>query len=112
MDTRAESATSPDLTEAFEEFMVAFEAFKSTNDTRLEDLEAKGAGDVLLDEKLDRLNATLDDQKKRIDKLTIKAARPKLSGAAAFENGDATLHKAAFDAYARKGDDSKMSALE
>ena len=40
---------------AFEEFIEAFEAFKETNDQRLSEIEQRGASDVLVAEKLARI---------------------------------------------------------
>ena len=56
------------------EMMRAFDAFKETNDQRLA-LEQKRAGDVLVDEKLARINATMEAQGKRLDEITLKSAR-------------------------------------
>ena len=61
------------------EMMRAFDAFKEANDQRLA-LEQKRAGDVLVDEKLARINATMDAQARRLDEITLKSARPALSG--------------------------------
>ena len=61
------------------EMMRAFEAFKETNDERLA-LSEKRAGDVVLDEKLARINATIDAQARRLDEITLKSARPALGG--------------------------------
>lgn len=92
--------------------MAAFEAFKATNDQRLEDLEARGGADVLLEEKLAGLEATLDAQKKRIDTLSVKVSRPGLGVEPAGGEAPAASHKAAFEAYARKGDLAKLTMLE
>ena len=78
---------------AFDEFMEAFEAFKETNDSRLADIEKRGAADALREEKLARIEAALDT-------LSRKAARSPL-GQAQSPAGD-LLHKSAFDAFVRK----------
>ena len=36
--------------------------------------------DVVTDEKVDRINAALDEQKRALDELTLAAARPALGG--------------------------------
>ena len=46
--------------DAVKTVMTSFEEFKSANDERLKELEAKGASDPLLDEKLAKINAELD----------------------------------------------------
>ena len=94
------------------EMMRAFDAFKETNDQRLA-LEQKRAGDVLVDEKLARLNATMDAQAKRLDEITLKGLRPSLGGErGAVRSASAIEHKQAFDAYVRSGESSGLRALE
>jgi HK97 family phage major capsid protein len=91
------------------EMMRAFEAFKETNDERL----AKRDNDVVLEEKLARINAAIDAQGRRLDEITLKAARPALGGERLRERSAAALeHKAAFEAYVRAGDASNLRALE
>ena len=46
------------------ELMRAFEAFKETNDERLAALERRGGADVLIEEKLARIDAALDAQQR------------------------------------------------
>jgi HK97 family phage major capsid protein len=93
------------------ELLRAFEAFKETNDERLAG-ERRG-GDVLTEEKLARINASLDAHQRFIDEATLKSARPMLGRdgerAASFAQRE---HKAAFDAYVRAGESSGLRALE
>ncbi|MDP2298700.1 MAG: phage major capsid protein [Pseudolabrys sp.] len=94
------------------EMMRAFEAFKETNDARLS-LDAKRAGDVVLDEKLARIDSALDAQARRLDDIVLKGARPALGGdRAQARSTAATEHKAAFDAYVRAGEAAGLRALE
>ena len=94
------------------EMMRAFDAFKEANDQRLA-LEQKRAGDVLVDEKLARINATMDAQARRLDEITLKSARPALSGErGAQRSASAIEHKQAFDAYIRSGEAAGLRALE
>ena len=44
---------------ATREVMIAFEAFKEANDQRLAAVEAKGASDILLEEKVNRIDRAL-----------------------------------------------------
>jgi HK97 family phage major capsid protein len=91
------------------EMMRAFEAFKKANDERLE----KRSADVVLEDKLARINATIDAQGKRLDEITLKSARPALGGERGQQRSAAALeHKAAFDAYVRAGETSGLRALE
>jgi predicted phage gp36 major capsid-like protein len=80
---------------AFEEFLEAFEAFKETNDQRLNDIEQRGATDTLVAEKLARIEETLDSTKRVADNLALKSARPHLAGGASSSSDLA--HKSAFD---------------
>lgn len=69
-----------ELKKLIEEQAKAWEEFKKTNDARLAAIEAKGAADPLLDQKLDKVNAELTrisgDFKKRSDELEKKLNRP------------------------------------
>jgi nucleoside-diphosphate-sugar epimerase len=61
---------------AFEDFMHAFEAFKETNDERLEALERRSGSDPLVEEKLVRLDRALDAHRRVVDEIALKSARP------------------------------------
>lgn len=56
--------------DAIKTVMSAFEEFKSVNDARLVQIEAKGSADPLIEEKLSRINATLDLHEAANQKLT------------------------------------------
>ena len=92
------------------ERMRAFEAFKETNDERLDRRDT----DVVLEEKLARIGASIDAQARRLDEITLKAARPALGQEAthARTRAGAPEHKAAFDAYIRTGEASGLRALQ
>jgi len=94
----------------FDELRQTFEAFKAANDERLVRIEQK-RGDVLLEEKVDRINAALDAQQRKMDSLVLKAARPAM---AAEQAGKAQVseHKSAFDAYVRSGASDGLHAIE
>ncbi|KAA3514402.1 phage major capsid protein [Agrobacterium rosae] len=99
------------MTAAFDDFMEAFEAFRETNDERLGDIERKMGADVLTREKLDRIDKALDDNKKVMDELSLKRARPAL-GRKGAANAETEEHKAAFEAYIRRGDEGALRDLE
>jgi HK97 family phage major capsid protein len=97
---------------AYDAMMRAFDAFKEANDERLGALERRSA-DVLIDEKVERINAALDAHGRRLDEIALKAARPALSTASAgVQTHNAREHKAAFDAYVRTGESAGLRALE
>jgi len=89
------------------ELMRAFEAFKETNDERL----GRRDGDVVLEEKLARIDAAIDAQARRLDEITLKAARPALGDDRRVRAG-APEHKAAFESYVRSGESGNLRALE
>jgi HK97 family phage major capsid protein len=88
------------------EMMRAFEAFKEANDKGL----TRHDGDVVLEEKLARISASIDAQGKRLDELTLKNARPALGAERVRTN--APEHKAAFEAYVRSGETANLRVLE
>ncbi|CUX11155.1 phage major capsid protein [Rhizobium oryzihabitans] len=99
------------MTAAFDEFMEAFEAFRDTNDQRLSDIERKMGADVVTRDKLDRIDKALDDNRRIMDDLALKKARPALGRKEALSH-DADEHKAAFEAYIRRGEEGALRDLE
>lgn len=84
----------------------AFEEFKSANDARLDALERK-RGDVLLEEKVDRIDRALSEQKSLIERAALAGRRPALGADPA-----ASEHKSAWHAYLRRGDVSALTQIE
>lgn len=83
-----------------------FEAFKDANDARLAALE-RGRGDVLLEEKVDRIERSMQETKAALERVALAARRPAL----APDAGEAE-HRQAWNAYLRRGDESHMARLE
>ena len=113
-DTNLETKAGipPEAVVTHGEMMRAFEDFKEANDQRLA-LSEKRAGDVVLEEKLARINSSIDAQARRLDEITLKAARPVLGGDhAATRSASAPEHKQAFEAYMRAGETANLRALE
>lgn len=98
------------MTAAFDEFMEAFEAFRETNDQRLADIERKMGADVVTRDKLDRIDRALDDNRRLMDDLALKKARPALGRKDALSQ-DAEEHKTAFEAYIRRGEEAALRDL-
>lgn len=96
---------------AFGDFMQAFEAFKDANDERLAQIEQRMSADVVTADKIDRINRAVDETKARIDELTLKARRPRLSGEADPAPAGRE-HKSAFEAYVRKGETQGLFDIE
>ncbi len=107
------SAGSGDVAAAFEDFARTFDAFRSTNDERLSEIETRLSADVVTEEKLTRIDAALDEAKRRLDRVQLDRSRPAL-GAPADIGRDIGLaeHKAAFDLYVRAGEASGLKRLE
>jgi len=111
MDYETKTAT-PEIKDAFDDFLRAFTEFKTANDDRLAALERR-SGDVVTEEKVDRINKALDDQKRALDALTLEAGRPALGAERKqHTDRDALERKLAFDRYVRKGDAGGLDALE
>ncbi|MBV9418769.1 MAG: phage major capsid protein [Alphaproteobacteria bacterium] len=113
MEYETKTAT-PEIKSAFDDFLAAFAQFKEANDERLAQLERRST-DVVTEEKVDRINKALDEQKKALDALLIDAARPTLGGATERKTAtdrDALERKQAFDRYIRKGDSGALDAFE
>ena len=92
----------------------AFEEYKSTNDLRLSELERRGNADPLLNEKLSRLDQTIN--KVQDDMIAVKTAmrRPAMGGEASGIVLDDTQaeYKTAFMRYVTKGVDPDMDSFQ
>lgn len=86
--------------------MRAFEEFKAANDARLAAIEKKRA-DVLLEEKVDRIDRALAEQKSLIERAALAGRRPGLAADPAVSE-----HKSAWSAYLRRGDVSALTQFE
>ncbi|MFZ5618821.1 MAG: phage major capsid protein [Pseudomonadota bacterium] len=91
---------------AIRDFLAAFESFKQSNDDRLAAIEQKRE-DVLLSEKVERINKALTEQKAALDRMTLAGKRPVLG-----ETREADEKKAAIERYMRAGDASAIHALQ
>lgn len=105
----AKSAASGDVAEAFGDFMHAFDEFKQANDERLSQIESRFGVDGVTNDKVERISSALDEQKRVLDALQRKAARPPLGGG---EPAEPSEHRSAFDTYVRRGDERRLQALE
>lgn len=91
---------------AADALMRTFEEFKTANDARLAALETK-RGDVLLEEKVDRIDRALSEQKAMLERAALAGRRPALAADPA-----AAEHKSAWHAYLRRGDVSALAQFE
>jgi HK97 family phage major capsid protein len=104
METKHLTAQS-ELKGAMREFLTAFESFKEANDQRLAAIESKKK-DALLEEKVERINKALGEQKAALDRLALEGRRPAKGAAPADER------KSAIERYMRAGDAAALSALQ
>ena len=81
-----------------------FEAYKEANDKRVAQIE-RGRPDPLIEEKLARMDARLND-------LALKSERPPLAAERKGEAHHGREHKQAFEAYIRSGESGGLRALE
>ena len=109
MTIETKAGGDADVRGAMREFLTAFEQFKTANDQRLDALEEKRGDDVVLREKIDRINDAVTEQKAAVDRLALNARRPRLDGGAARQPDE---RKAAFMRYMRAGDATAVAALE
>jgi HK97 family phage major capsid protein len=109
-ELKSSAQNADDVAGAFDDFMEAFDAFKQSNDDRLRQIEKRMSADVLTTDKVERISKAMDDQKRAIDQMVLKAARPQLG-----REGNPLIeseHKRAFDGYVRRGDEKGLSQLE
>jgi HK97 family phage major capsid protein len=69
---------SPEAGNALHAVMAAFEAFKDANDLRLGEIERKAAADVLLEDKVARIDAAVAGAQARLDRVVSEGRRPEL----------------------------------
>ncbi len=105
------SGNANDVAEAFDDFMIAFEAFRQANDERLMQVETQIGADVVTTEKMNRINMALDQQKRQMDQLFLKSRRPGSEGTR-FNSFASSEHKNAFDGYVRKGNENGLRRYE
>ncbi|HET7191650.1 MAG TPA: phage major capsid protein [Pseudolabrys sp.] len=101
-----------DAAVTYADLMRAFEDFKQTNDQKLSE---KRSVDVVLEEKLARLDSVISTQAQRLEAIELKQARPAIGSeksATKHENQPGIEHKAAFEAYVRAGESGNLRALE
>ena len=109
-----EKREAPDmgkLAATIERLGLGFEEYKSTNDQRLAEIAAKGAADPLLDEKMTRLSAELDDMgklKKELEQIATRASRPGAGASGEGETREAAEYRTAFFDWVRAPQDPQI----
>jgi len=89
----------------------AWRALRESNDERLSQIEKRGAADALTEEKTRRINATISE---RVDRIEAALNRPEADAGGDEQKFDASAerHRAAFNAYLRKGVDAGLEDIE
>ena len=105
-------AHGADMDAGHDRFMSVFENFREANDERLSQLEKRMSADVVTEEKVDRLTKALDEQQRRMERLTLKSTRPRIGFDERGAETALSEHSRAFGAYARGGDESGLRQLE
>ena len=82
----------------------AFEEFKTANDEKL-----KGKADAVLDAKVDKINAAVDNFQKAFDDLNAKVAAAGLNGGVIGDLPGDPEYVTAFKAHMRKGDNAEAA---
>ncbi|MDJ0449237.1 phage major capsid protein [Methylocystis sp. JR02] len=109
-------ASTPEFKKLADELMQTVTAFRQKNDESIADLQKKlNAGDVVLKEHVDRINAAIDDVQKKMTDEILAVKRQ-----AVFSGGSETKAKApeivalekAFDKYLRKGGERTEDELK
>lgn len=90
----------------------AFEEYKGVNDQRLSEIERKGSADVLLNEKLGRMDNTINRLQDDVTNVKTVLRRPALGNATASISAGDAAHKQAFLKYVQKGYDTDLASFE
>ncbi|MTI17062.1 phage major capsid protein [Rhodobacteraceae bacterium RKSG542] len=102
-----------DAPKALDQLLNLFEEYRQVNDERLEAIERKAQGDVLVDEKLARMDAAIEQYTRRMDEMSLKHARPSLGGKSPdIASLEAKQHTSAFRSYMRSGDEGALLSIE
>jgi len=106
MKETKQASGAPEARAVVHEMMAAFEAFKGANDVRLDEIEKKAAADVLLEEKVARIDQAVASAQARLDRVMSQNRRPVIGGEPAEPGNSvsgAPEAKAAWDGYLKTG---------
>lgn len=101
MKETKQAPAQPGQGAAMGDVLAAFSAFKEANDARLAEIEKKTSADVLLEEKVARIDQAISGAQARLDRMASEARRPSLTGTAVPVT--APESKAAWDGYLKAG---------
>lgn len=101
-----------EIKSATEALAVAFEHYRTTNDERLASVERKNVSDVIVDDKIRRLDGEINRLQDVITKVKTAAARPGTPTATNWGEAPPCEHKQAFLRYLAKGNDHDLYQFE
>jgi HK97 family phage major capsid protein len=113
MKETKQASGQPEARDAVREMMAAFEAFKGANDARLGEIEKKAAADVLLEEKVARIDQAVASAQARLDRVMSQSRRPHIAGVIGgepVEPASAPEAKAAWDGYLKTGQSPHLAS--
>ena len=112
METKMTSARETRAAQS--ELMSAFEAFRETNDHRLAQIERKSSADVLLEEKVDRIDRAVSRAQASLDRMSLSTMRPHpySSGGASYDSQNNDETKTAWAGFMRRGDEAALARVE
>ncbi len=105
---RADASTAKAM---LEQINKGFEDFKVENDARLKGIDKK-FDDVVQNEKVERINASISDLTTELDKMNTAMAALKLGAGGNLPDPDKAAHAGAFNKWFRRGADAGLKDLE
>lgn len=112
MKETKQASGQPEARDVVREMMTVFEAFKGANDVRLDEIEKKAAADVLLEEKVARIDQAVAAAQARLDRVMSQSRRPQIAGVIGGEPAEpvaAPEAKAAWDGYLKTGQSPQLA---
>lgn len=97
---------------AQEQLLKEWSDFRSENDRRLKEIEAKGSADPLTEEKIDKHSIAIGNLEKLVRELETKANRPGFGGEADAQKTAHAEHRKAFGHFIRKGREEGLEGLQ
>lgn len=103
---------SQEALRAFEDMHRSFDAYRQANDERLNQIEDRKSVDHLTIEKIDRIDQSLHEAKRRLDDVVLAQTRPRLGAETKNDDYKTREHKTAFRSYMRTGESQGLKLIE
>lgn len=105
-------ALDPEASGLHESLMRGFNIYREENDRRLSRLEKAQSIDVIVEEKLARIDQFMDETQKRIAELQSKSRRPALQSRDSHFDPAEDFHRKSFETYIRGGDAGALPVID